>query len=100
MTGRTGPPAATKRTSAFAHAIVVWLRRNVLLEWLTHIAGKTHASTGTLFCMEWRATRLRWCKNGTMRCRECPAYQLIRYGSGKEDVKSVQSRRAVDLGAV
>src|SRR5207244_10878354 len=66
----------------------------------TRIAVKTHASAGALFCMEWRATRLRWCKNGTMRCRECPAYQLIRYGSGKEDVKSVQSRRAVDLGAV
>ena len=28
----------------------------MLLEWLTRIAGKTHASTGTLFCMEWRAT--------------------------------------------
>src|SRR5882762_6350055 len=27
MAGRTRPPAATKRTSAFTHAIVVWLRR-------------------------------------------------------------------------
>jgi hypothetical protein len=35
MAGRTGPPAATKRTSAFAHAVVVWLRRKVLLDWLT-----------------------------------------------------------------
>ena len=29
IAGRTGPPAATKRTSAFAHAVVVWLRRKV-----------------------------------------------------------------------
>ena len=30
--------------------------------------------TGTLFCMEWRAdTRLRWCKNGTIGRRNCPA---------------------------
>ena len=60
LTGRTGPSAATKRTSAFTHVIVVWLRRKVLLEWLTCIAGITHAKTGTLFCMEWRATRLRY----------------------------------------
>ena len=32
IAGRTGPPAATKRTSAFAHAVVVWLRRKVLLD--------------------------------------------------------------------
>ena len=30
MTGRTRPPAATKRTSAFTHAIVVWLRKVLL----------------------------------------------------------------------
>ena len=59
MTGRTGPPAATKRTSAFAHEIVVWLRL-VLLEWLTRFAVGIHAKIGTEFCMEWRApTRLR-----------------------------------------
>src|SRR5882672_1228907 len=51
ITGRTGPPAATKRTSAFAHAVVVWLRRKVLLGRLTRTAVRTHASTGTLFCM-------------------------------------------------
>ena len=34
--------------------------------------GENHASTGTLFCMEWRATRLRWCKNGTIHPRNCP----------------------------
>ena len=56
MAGRTGPPAATKRTSAFAHAVVVWLRRKVLLEWLTGTADITHAKSGTLFCLEWRAT--------------------------------------------
>ena len=64
MTGRTRPPAATKWTSAFTHAIVVWLRRNVLLEWLTRIAGKTHAKTGTLFCMGmaryWAALVQEW----------------------------------------
>src|SRR5436190_12142981 len=72
MSGRTRPSAATKRASAFTHAIVVWLRRKVLLEWLTRIAVKTHASTGTLFCLEWRATRLRWCKNGTIHHSKCP----------------------------
>ena len=54
MTGRTGPPAATKRTSAFAHEIVVWLRL-VLLEWLTRFAVRIHAKVGTEFCMELRA---------------------------------------------
>ncbi len=34
---------------------VVWLRKKVLLEWLTGTAGKTHAKSGTLFCLEWRA---------------------------------------------
>ena len=48
MTGRTGPPAATKRTSAFAHEIVVWLRL-VLLEWLTRFAVGIHAKIGTVF---------------------------------------------------
>jgi hypothetical protein len=38
----------------------------------TRIAGITHASAGALFCMEWRATRLRWCKNGTIRPGNCP----------------------------
>jgi len=38
----------------------------------TRIAVKTHASAGALFCMEWRATRLRWCKNGTIRFVKCP----------------------------
>ncbi len=33
----------------------------------------THAITGTLLCMEWRARRLRWCKNGTIVSRNCPA---------------------------
>src|SRR6266550_5444058 len=34
--------------------------------WLTCIAVGTHAKTGTLFSMEWRAAMLRWCKNGTI----------------------------------
>src|SRR2546423_647538 len=86
MTGRTRPPAATKRTSAFTHAIVVWLRK-VLLEWLTRTAGKTHARTGTLFCMgmarckaalvqEWYYVQLQLSSNnvnGTPRRTPCPA---------------------------
>jgi hypothetical protein len=36
--------------------VAVWLRRKVLLEWLTGTAGKTHAKSGTLFCLERRAT--------------------------------------------
>gem|GEM_PF-2289000 len=47
IAGRTAAPAATKRTSGFAHAVVVWLRRKVLLEWLTGTAGITHAKSGT-----------------------------------------------------
>jgi hypothetical protein len=39
IAGRTRPPAATKRTSTFVHAVVVWLRRKVLLEWLTCTAA-------------------------------------------------------------
>ena len=42
----------------------------------TRIAVKTHASAGALFCMEWRATRLRWCKNGTIWFLECPDYLI------------------------
>lgn len=50
--------------------------------WLTCIAVQTHAKTGTLFCMEWRAARLRWCKNGTTRFRVCPAINRSEwYGS-------------------
>ena len=40
IAGRTGAPAATKRTSAFAHAVVVWLRRKMRLERLTVTRGK------------------------------------------------------------
>ena len=36
--------------------VAVWLRRKVLLEWLTGTAGQTHAKSGALFCLEWRAT--------------------------------------------
>jgi hypothetical protein len=32
--------------------VAVWLRRKVLLEWLTVTADKTHAKSGTLFCLE------------------------------------------------
>jgi hypothetical protein len=32
--------------------VAVWLRRKVLLEWLTGTAGMTHAKSGTLFCLE------------------------------------------------
>src|SRR5438105_11563082 len=42
----------------------------------TRIAVKTHASAGALFCMEWRATRLRWCKNGTIRHLKCPDWSF------------------------
>jgi hypothetical protein len=52
----------------------VWLRRKVLPEWLTGTAGKTHAKSGTVFCLEWGALlELRSCKNGTICSRECPA---------------------------
>jgi hypothetical protein len=47
IAGRTAAPAATKRTSGFAHAVVVWLRRKVVLEWLTGTADITHAKSGT-----------------------------------------------------
>jgi hypothetical protein len=44
---------------------VVWLRRKVLLEWLTGTAGQTHAKSGTLFCLEsgaptWAALVQEW----------------------------------------
>jgi hypothetical protein len=58
MTGRTGPPAATKRTSAFAHEIVVWLRL-VLLEWLTRFAVCSHAKIGTEFVRNGALLELR-----------------------------------------
>jgi len=54
--------------------------KKVLLEWLTRSAGSTHANAGTLFCMEWRAARLRWCKNGTIDRRNCPAMFTEWYG--------------------
>src|ERR1700716_573787 len=47
IAGRTAAPAATKRTPGFAHAVVVWLRRKVLLEWLTGTADITHGKSGT-----------------------------------------------------
>src|ERR1700716_3926818 len=47
IAGRTAAPAATKRTPGFAHAVVVWLRRKVLLEWLTGTADIIHAKSGT-----------------------------------------------------
>jgi len=37
--------------------VAVWLRRKVLLEWLTGTAGQTHANSGTRFCLVWRANR-------------------------------------------
>jgi hypothetical protein len=67
--------------------VAVWLRRKVLLEWLTGTAGQTHAKSGTRFCLEWRANRAALVQewyyplaqmssnkvNGRDRYMECPA---------------------------
>ena len=68
--------------------VAVWLRRKVLLEWLTGTADITHAKSGTLFCVG--MARYRSCArarmvlsaagivqqqvNGTGQCDECPAH--------------------------
>jgi hypothetical protein len=67
--------------------VAVWLRRKVLLEWLTGTAGQTHANSGTRFCLE--VARQQGCArarmvlsagvnvqqqvNGRVRYMECPA---------------------------
>ena len=72
IAGRTGAPAATKRTSAFAHAVVVWLRRKMRLERLTVTRGKlTRVRNLVLYGMG-ALLALRSCKNSTIRLGKCP----------------------------
>jgi len=53
--------------------VAVWLRRKVLLEWLTGTADRIHAKSGTLFFRNGALPELRSYRNGTIYGRNCPA---------------------------
>jgi len=70
---RTNEASGRDEKDVGVHSCNCGVAEKSAARWLTCAADRTHATTGTLFYVEWRATRLRWCKNGTIDCRECPA---------------------------
>src|SRR5207237_9833037 len=69
---RTNEASGRDEKDVGVHSCNCGVAEKSAARWLTCIAVETHAKTGTLFCMEWRAAMLRGCTNGTTRPQNCP----------------------------